>query len=121
MYLLWKHGPLTVAEVHRLSPDHNLTTVATFLKRLVSKGYLSTALEPSSPVGGRPPERFYPRVDYSTGLELVVRQFLADYLFGDPDGLSFLATTAQQRLSAVNEAPPAPGSANVRPFHRKFS
>jgi hypothetical protein len=100
MYLLWKHGPLTVAEVQRLSPDHSITTIATFLKRLVAKGYLSTVLERSSPAGGRPPERFYPRIDYSMGLELVVQEFLADYIRNDPAGLSYLATVAQQRLAA---------------------
>jgi len=88
MYLIWQHGPLTVAEAHSMSADHSLTTIATFLKRLVAKGYLSTVLERSSPAGGRPPERFYPRVDYATGIELAVREFLADYLFGDPVGLS---------------------------------
>ena len=38
MYMLWRHGPLTVAEVHKLSPDHNLTTVATFLKSWPPRG-----------------------------------------------------------------------------------
>jgi len=107
MYMLWRHGPLTVAEVHKLSPDHNLTTVATFLKRLAAKGYLTTTLERSSPAGGRPPERFYPRVDYAEGLELVVHEFLADYLFSDPAGLAYLVDTAQQRLESVGKALPA--------------
>jgi hypothetical protein len=121
MYFLWKHGPLTVAEVHRMSADHGLTTVATLLKRLVAKGYLTTTLEPSSPAGGRPPERFYPRVDYSTGLELVVREFLADYLFGDAAGLSFLAQTVQQSLSAADEPLPAPGNGKGRQLSNKPS
>jgi predicted transcriptional regulator len=103
MYILWKHGPLTVLETQKLTPEHSVTTVATFLKRLVAKGYLTTALERSSPAGGRPPERFYPRVDYSTGLELVVQEFLADYIMGDPAGLSYLITTAQERLSTRDE------------------
>jgi len=115
MYLIWQHGPLTVAEAHSMSADHSLTTVATFLKRLVAKGYLSTVLERSSPAGGRPPERFYPRVDYAMGLELAVREFLADYLFSDPAGLSYLAQTVQQSLSAVDEALPAPGNGRHRP------
>jgi hypothetical protein len=104
MYLLWRHGPLTVAEVHRLSPDHNLTTVATFLKRLVAKGYLTTTLERSSPAGGRPPERFFPRIDYAQGLELVVHEFLADYLFNDPAGLAYLTDTVQQHLETAGKA-----------------
>jgi predicted transcriptional regulator len=107
MYLLWRHGPLTVAEVHRLSPEHNLTTVATFLKRLVAKGYLTTTIERSPAVPGRPPERYFPRVDYQTGLEVVVQELLADYLFQDPAGLSYLATTAQQRLDHALESLPA--------------
>jgi hypothetical protein len=121
MYLIWKHGPLTVAEVHRMSADLSLTTVATFLKRLVAKGYLTTALEPSSPAGGRPPERFYPRLDYSAGLELVVREFLDDYLFGDPAGLSFLAQTVQQSLSAADEVLPAPARGKGRQLPNKSS
>ena len=104
MYLLWRHGPLTVAEVHRLSPEHNLTTVATFLKRLVAKGYLTTTIEGSPSVPGRPPERYFPKVDYQAGLELVVQEFLADYLFNDPAGLSYLATTAQQCLDRAGES-----------------
>jgi hypothetical protein len=121
MYLIWKHGPLTVAEVHRMSADLSPTTVATFLKRLVAKGYLTTALEPSSPAGGRPPERFYPRLDYSAGFELVVREFLADYLFGDPAGLSFLAQTVQQSLSAADEVLPARASGKGRQLPNKSS
>jgi hypothetical protein len=110
VHALARHGPLTVAEVHKLSPDHNLTTVATFLKRLAAKGYLTTTLERSSPAGGRPPERFFPRVDYAQGLELVVHEFLADYLFSDPAGLTYLADTVQQRLEAVGKALPADGA-----------
>jgi Penicillinase repressor len=75
MYLLWQHGPLTVLETQKFSPEHSVTTIATFLKRLAAKGYLTTTLEPSSPAGGRPPERFYPTVDYSAGLDVVVQQF----------------------------------------------
>lgn len=98
MYLLWQHGPLTVVETQKFSPEHSITTIATFLKRLAAKGYLTTTLEPSSPAGGRPPERFYPSVDYSAGLEVVVQQFLADYIFNDPRGLSSLAKTVEERL-----------------------
>jgi hypothetical protein len=103
MYLLWQHGPLTVLETQKFSPEHSVTTIATFLKRLAAKGYLTTTLEPSSPAGGRPPERFYPSVDYSTGLEAVVQQFLSDYIFNDPRGLSSLAKTVQERLSPGGE------------------
>ena len=74
---------------------------------MAAKGYLTTTLERSSPAGGRPPERFYPRVDYAEGLELVVHEFLADYLFSDPAGLSYLADTVQQRLESVGKALPA--------------
>src|SRR5436305_7243303 len=103
MYLLWRHGPLTVLEAQRLSPDHNVNTIATFLRRLETKGYVSSVPLASSPQGGRPPERFYPRVDYSTGLELVVQTFLAEYIFADPDGLSHLARTAQEELGLAQE------------------
>jgi hypothetical protein len=103
MYLLWQHGPLTVLETQKFSPEHSITTIATFLKRLVAKGYLTTTLEASSPAGGRPPERFYPSVDYSTGLDAVVQQFLSDYIFDDPRGLSSLAKTVQDRLSLGGE------------------
>jgi len=104
MYVLWCHGPLTVAEVHRLSPEHNLTTVATLLKRLVAKGYLSTTVERSPSAPGRPPERYFPKVDYQAGLALAVQEFLASYLFNDPAGLSYLASTAQQRLDLAAES-----------------
>jgi hypothetical protein len=103
MYLLWRNGPLTVLEVQKLSPDHNVNTIATFLRRLEAKGYVYSVPEASSPQGGRPPERFYPRVDYPTGLELAVQTFLSEYILGDPDGLSHLARTAQERLGRAKE------------------
>jgi hypothetical protein len=107
MYLLWTHGPLTVAEVHRLSPEHNLTTVATFLKRLTAKGYLNAVIERSSSSPGRPPERYFPRVNYSRGLELVVQEFLADYIFNDREGLTYLAVVTQERLELAKSPPVA--------------
>ena len=100
MYLLWRHGPLTVAEVHRLSPEHNLTTVATFLKRLVAKGYLSTTIERSPSIPGRPPERYFPKVDYQAGLELVVQRI--------PGGLP-CSTTSRGSPTSL----PPPGSASI--------
>jgi hypothetical protein len=119
MYFIWRNGPLTVVEAQRFTPEHGITTVATFLKRLVAKGYLSTVLERSSPAGGRPPERFHPRVDYPTGLALVLQEFLADYLFDDPEGLSSLVTAAQERLSAAQGTVPPLPAGNSRRLHDK--
>jgi hypothetical protein len=114
MYILWRNGPLTVLEVQKLSPDHNVNTIATFLRRLEGKGYVYSVPEASSPQGGRPPERFYPRVDYPTGLELAVQNFLLEYILGDPDGLAHLAHTVQDRLGRAKEmitpAPAKPGN-----------
>lgn len=103
---------MTVQEVQKLTPEHTITTVATFLKRLVAKGYLSTVIERSA-VPGRPPERYHPRVDYSTGFARVVQSFLADYLFDDPEGLSSLATAAQERLVDRGALPPEDGDSRT--------
>jgi Penicillinase repressor len=119
MYLIWRKGPLTVVEAQSFTPEHSITTVATFLRRLVAKGYLSTVLERSSPAGGRPPERFHPRVDYPTGLALVVQEFLADYLFDDPEGLSSLIAAAQERLATGQHAVPPPPAGNSRRLRDK--
>ena len=40
MKLIWQHGPLTLAEVHRMSPALQITTVGELIKRLVTRGYL---------------------------------------------------------------------------------
>jgi hypothetical protein len=47
-------------------------------------------------------------------LEIVVQEFLADYLFNDPAGLSYLATTAQQCLDTTAESLPAPKARSNR-------
>jgi len=112
MRLLWQRGPLTVVEAHRLSPAQRPSTVSRLLEGLVARGYLTTALEAT---GGRPRKRYYPCVDYSTGLEQVVRRFLADYLFSDPTGLSLLAQAIRQNLSADHEPRPSPGNGRHHP------
>lgn len=116
MRLFWTHGPLTLAEVHRMSPALQITTVGELLKRLVARGYLTTAPDRRCPhTPGRPKRRYFPRVNYPMGLESVVQRFLADYLFGDPAGLSLLEQTAQQELSAAVEgALPASDCASGR-------
>ena len=116
MRLIWTHGPLTLAGVHRMSPALQITTVGELLKRLVTRGCLTTAPDERCPhTPGRPKRRYFPCVNYPVGLESIVQGFLADYLFGDPAGLSLLAQTVQQELSAaVDEALPAPDGANGR-------
>jgi len=121
MCLLWRHGPLTVLEVQKLSPDHNVNTIATFLRRLEGKGYVYSVPEASSPQGGRPPERFYPKVDYPTGLALVVQSFLSEYISGDPEGLSYLARTAQDGLDHAKEMITPAKSGDGRRLHSKPS
>jgi hypothetical protein len=112
MVLLWRRGPSTVNELLELTPEYSVTTVATFLRRLVSKGYLRTTLEPPPLGGGRPPERFHPRVDYRTGLEIAIQKFLSDYLPDDAEGLIRLAEAAEERLSGVQETgTPRPATA----------
>ena len=107
MRLIWQHGPLTLAEVHCLSPALQTTTVAELLKRLVTRGYLATAPDERSspPTRGRPKRRYYPRVNYQMGLESVVQRFLADYLFDDSTGLSLLGQAVQHELSSIDGPP----------------
>jgi predicted transcriptional regulator len=46
MALFWKHGAMTVAHLHELVPDKAYTSLATLVKILEQKGYLThTAVE----------------------------------------------------------------------------
>ena len=120
MCLIWRHGSLTVNEVLSFAPEYSVTTVATFLRRLVSKGYLSTSLEPPPPGGGRPPERFHARVDYGTGVDLAVERFLHDYI-DDSEGLARLAMAIEQHLAPAEKPVPAPQRARPKRVRGKAS
>jgi predicted transcriptional regulator len=41
MALFWKHGPMTVAGLHQKVPDKGYTSLATLVKILEQKGYLT--------------------------------------------------------------------------------
>jgi predicted transcriptional regulator len=41
MALFWKHGPMTVADLHLRVPDKGYTSLATLVKILEQKGYLT--------------------------------------------------------------------------------
>jgi predicted transcriptional regulator len=111
MCLLWQHGPLTVQETQKLSPRHSITALSTILRRLETKGYVTTTSE-ASPTPGRRPDRFHPRVDYLEGLETALQQFLTDYTFNDPQRLSLVSKMLQGRLSLDHEVP---GTKEPRP------
>jgi predicted transcriptional regulator len=76
MALFWKHGPMTVADLHQRVPDKGYTSLATLVKILEQKGYLT-----HSEIAGERAFLFTPAVEPGAARKHHVRD-LVERLFG---------------------------------------